>query len=284
MPEYVLVARRPLRSGVLVRGVKEALYIPAGMQGGLGAHAPGHERGRKRRKLTASELSSIQHAVQVLVQRGVPNAEARKIAIRVFFRMKGASASGLQEHGLGGIVSSTADFKRLSDVQNRAIAIQSEISGIGKDAWDSEILMQADSIERAGWSPASNFDYDKMMAFWLAQTKRLLVYGGAWVEHRPSNEDVADVDRLAGGTDRLIALVKSFIPPEAKAKAESDRAETERSLAKVVLQSPDDVAAATFKEEVLKRANTLFSGGIGILTIAAAAALALGLYMAFGRK
>lgn len=33
MPEYVLVARRPVRRGVLVRGVKDALYIPAGMQG-----------------------------------------------------------------------------------------------------------------------------------------------------------------------------------------------------------------------------------------------------------
>jgi hypothetical protein len=41
MSEYVLVARRPVRRGLIVRGVRHALYIPSGMQGQGGAYNRG---------------------------------------------------------------------------------------------------------------------------------------------------------------------------------------------------------------------------------------------------
>ena len=306
-----------VRSALMIPDAMDGLGQWQGRAGGYMQVEPAYERAvtglgdDAPPAPTADELRGLEQAIRNLAAQGVSIQEARLRAVRAFVALKrrlhrekqAQRRSGKKKshrshphrwqygrhlafgqrreagmHGFGGIVSTTADFARLNAAQNHAIAVQAEISGIGKDAWDSEILEQADSVERGGWSPADNYTYDKMMAFWLAQTQRLLVYGTAWLEKRPSNEDVAEVERFAAGTDKLIALVKGFLPTETRAQAESDRRSAEVALSGSPMKSPDDEGAAAFKEEVLKRANSLASGGLGVVATAAAvlAAAAIG--------
>lgn len=280
MADYVFRGPRPM-------------VVPVGMH----AHPDRRSHpGKKAHSLSDAELSAVKTGIAALVAKGVPADEARRQAVRALLSVKRKGrghAYGLHRRmaegglsGLSGLVVSTQDFNKLNAAQNHAIAIQSEISGIGQDVWDSAIDSYGDAVASAGWSPASDYSFEKMMAFWLAQTKRLLVYGDAWVEHRPTTEDVSEVENFAQGTDRLIALIRNYIPSDAADAGAADRAETEAALAHSALKSPDDAAAAAFKEELLKRANALASG-IGtttILGIAAAVALAIGLGFMGSRK
>lgn len=75
MPEYILVARRPIRRGVLIRGVKEALIIPSGMQD-LGAEFP------------AKQVALAHNLVKKLMAQGIPEARARQIVQNALHKWK----------------------------------------------------------------------------------------------------------------------------------------------------------------------------------------------------
>jgi hypothetical protein len=281
---------------------------------GLGADDPS--------KLTDAELAAVQAAVKKFVASGMPESEARVRAVRIFVRVRqerpramphdqglhrgwkrgrhrgwatgatrppgwrrrGAGPTGLSGLGPSAPVSTAADFAKLNAAQNHAIAVQAEISSIGKDAWNSEILEQTDTFESAGWSPASDYDYDHMMSFWLAQSKRLLVHGSEWLEYGPTPADVAEIESFAKGSDRLIQLLKTFLPPSTASQAASDRAAIEAQLSKVQVKSPSDEASKAFKEELQKRVNNLADSGLktvataaGVIAVAAIGAKAIGI-------
>ena len=164
--------------------------------------------------------------------------------------------------GLGGVVSSQADYNLLSKAQIRCNAIMAEISGIGKDEWDA---VKNEEFEAAQWSPADNYSYDNMMAFWVGNMKSLILTKN----HPVTVEQINEVNRLATGTENLIALVKSHASPAAVAQGESDKAQTTAMLAKSALVAPGSAAWDTFQQEVTKRAEGLVSTGIGLTTIAA---------------
>jgi hypothetical protein len=182
--------------------------------------------------------------------------------------------SGLS--GLAGAVSSQADYSALSAAQVRANAIMAQISGIGKDEWDA---IKDEEFEAAEWSPADNYSYDNMMAFWLNNMKSLITTAKKPV----MVEQINEVNRLATGTEKLIALVMSHASPGAAAQGEADKNATVQALSKSVMVSPGSVGWDTFQQEVTKRAESLVSSGIGVTTIAAIAAGLLGAVYIFGR-
>jgi len=226
--------------------------------------------------LTGEECKGVKASFDALVARGVPPSQAHCMVIRAVLRVKhrGVRQGPYGSAGLGQYVTSTAEFNLLNKVQNHAIALQAEISGIGAMAWDSAIVENSAAFERAGWKPYEDYFHDKMMTFWLANIKSILVTPG----QRPTVAQVNEVERSAGGTEKLIALVKSFIPAAAKVEGEQFRAQTEKGLEKSRLESPEVAASAAFKEELIAGAKGLLGVGTAI-TISAIALLLLG-YMA----
>jgi hypothetical protein len=171
--------------------------------------------------------------------------------------------------GLEGPISSKADYDLLSKAQVRANAIMAEISGIGKDEWDA---IKNEEFEAEGWSPADNYSYDNMMRFWLNNVKSIILTPSK----KPTTEQINEVNRLAGGTDKLIALVKSHASPAAVRQGEADRNATVQGLSKGGYKSPEAVGWDTFQKEIENRASSLVSSGLGLTTIAAIAAGLLG--------
>jgi len=202
---------------------------------------------------------AVKEAIQTAFAEAKPHVEA--------LLSKGArGVSGFEDlSDLSGTVSSSAEFAETSRVQNHAIAIQAAISGIGKEWWN---WAKDEMFEGAGWKPKDNFSYDNMMAFWLGNVKAILVYPSK----RPTIEQVREVERLAQGTDKLLALVMGYIPSDAAAQGASDRAKQEQALAKSTLKSPEEAASAAFKEEFVAGAKGLLGTGIGVTTVAAIAA------------
>lgn len=178
--------------------------------------------------------------------------------------------------GLAGAVSSQADYNALSAAQVRANAILAQISGIGKDEWDA---VKNEKFEAEQWSPADTYSYDNMMAFWVGNMKSLITTSKKPV----MMEQVAEVNRLAGGTEKLIALVMAHASPAAAAQGEADKNATVKALSKSGMVSPGSAGWDTFQQEVTKRAESLVSSGLGVTTIAAIAAGLLGAVYVFGR-
>lgn len=166
--------------------------------------------------------------------------------------------------GLGGVISSQADYNLLSKAQVRCNTIMAEISGIGKDEWDA---IKNEEFEAAEWSPADNYSYDNMMGFWLNNMKSII----HTAKHPVTVEQINEVNRLATGTDKLIALVKAHASPSAVAQGEADKAQTAAMLSKSALVSPGSAGWDTFQKEIEDRASKLTSSGMGIATIAAIA-------------
>lgn len=176
---------------------------------------------------------------------------------------------------LSGVVSSASDYALLDKVQKRAVFIQSEISGIGKDEWDA--ALNTSSLVAAGWVPKENYSYDAMMSFWLGNIKSIIT-----TDRNPATtEQVNEVDRLAGGTENLIALVKQNVSGAAVAKAEFDRAETEALLSKSKLLSPGDEGWKEFQTQLEDRAKSLAGAALPLGVIALIAALGIGAMIAF---
>lgn len=207
----------------------------------------------------AMYAKAVAQAVQSAFAEAKPHVEAMLAK-----QPKGVS-------GLAGTISSQSDYNLLNAAQVRCNAIMAEISGIGKDEWDA---IMNEEFEAEGWSPATNYSYDNMMAFWLNNIKSIIVTASK----KPTLEAINEVNRLATGTDKLIALVKSHASPAAAAQGAADRAQVEAALSKGGLKSPGAVGWDTFQKEVVDRAQSLVSSGIGITTIAA---IALGLGAAF---
>lgn len=223
-------------------------------------------------------IMAMQEAIKSAMEAAKPEVEkvlAKKSGVSGMGRCCGRrGVSGLS--GLAGAVSSQADYSALSAAQVRANAIMAQISGIGKDEWDA---VKNEEFEAADWSPADNYSYDNMMAFWLNNMKSLITTAKKPV----MMEQVAEVNRLAVGTEKLIALVMSRATPAAAAQGEADKNATIQALSKSAMVSPGDAGWDTFQKEVTKRAESLVSSGIGVTTIAAIAAGLLGAVYVFGR-
>ncbi|MGH8897024.1 MAG: hypothetical protein ACRDZ4_08395 [Egibacteraceae bacterium] len=212
---------------------------------------------------------AVSQAIQVAFESAKPHAEELLAARK---------AKGVGMSGLSGEVSSQGDYDFLAKVQVRANAILAEISGIGKIEWDQ---VKDGIFEESGWTPPENYGYENMMAFWVKNAKSIFMTP----KKKPTVEQIKEVERLAGGTENLIALVKRFISPEARAKGEADRAATEQALSKGGYKSPEAVGWDTFQSEVESRAGKLLTGGIGIATIGLiAAGLLAAWYFLGGRR
>ncbi len=236
------------------------------------------------RRRVCQEFQSHARAYILAMQEAVKTAiaSARPEVEKALAQKKGVSGlaccgkRGMA--GLSGAISSQADYNLLSKVQVRANAIMAEISGIGKDEWDA---IKNEEFESEGWSPADNYSYDNMMAFWLNNIKSIILTPSK----KPTVEQINEVNRLAGGTENLIALVKSHATPAAVQKGEADRAQTTAMLSEGGYKSPSAVGWDTFQKEVEKKASSLVTSGIGVTTIAAIAAGLLGaIYFLGGRR
>lgn len=239
--------------------------------------------------ISAGQLSHVNEWVRRLIARGYTPWRARRIAsqavARVFRRwpnmargplpvMRGRWGQVIRRRGLDGglegAVSSQADYNLLDQVQKKAVYLQSEISGIGKEEWDR--ALDSSAVVAAGWVPKSSYSYDAMMAFWLGNLKSIIT-----TDKNPATmEQIAEVNRLWGGSQKLLDLVKANVSSEAAAKAVSDRAQTEAMLSKSKMLSPGDEGYKAFQEELEARAKSLVGGGVGIVTIAAIIAGILG--------
>jgi hypothetical protein len=206
----------------------------------------------------AMYAKAVSEAVKSAFAEAKPHAESMLAG-----RPKGVSDFD-DSDGLGGNVSSQADYNLLSKAQIRCNTIMAEISGIGKDEWDA---IKNEEFEAAQWSPAENYSYDNMMGFWQNNMKSLILTKS----HPVTVEQINEVNRLATGTDGLIALVKSHASPAAVAQGEADKAQTAAMLSKSGLVSPGSAGWDTFQKEVVDRAASLTSSGMGIATIAAIA-------------
>lgn len=296
MPEYVLMSRGAPH-GTLVRGVEDALYIPAGMQGhedaGLGqAGAAMSAVGQNlMKKMMARGMSQVR--ARALVGRAVSRVHRsrrfahplrqRKIMILPKAPLPYAIPYAMKRRGTGKIRFGMGDswteaffgkpqsfYNALSAAENHAVAIQAEISGIGKDAWDA--ALQTSRLAEAGWVPFDTYSYDAMMKFWLENTRRLNVKRTP----RPEQADINEVNKLATGTEKLIALIKEMVPAADRAKGEADRVETQKILAGIgPMTSPSDVGKQSLKEDLVKGASGLL--GAGLLTTAVAAVIAIAL-------
>jgi len=218
----------------------------------------------------AAYAKAVSEAIKTAFSEAKPHVEA--------LLSKGGVSDFEDTDGLGGIVSSQADYNLLSKAQVRCNAIMAEISGIGKDEWDAIKLMH---FEAEDWSPADNYGYDNIMGFWLNNMKSIVMTKN----HPVTVEQVNEVNRLATGTDKLIALVKSHASPAAVAQGERDKAQTTAMLSKSALVSPGSASWETFQKEVSDRASSLVSSGVGITTMVAIGAgiLAVG-YFALVRR
>jgi hypothetical protein len=240
--------------------------------------------------LNPGQLTAVSALVKRFVSEGYTPEQARKMVCRAAARTIGKP--GVRAHGqwgrrphgqkrrlgggLSGAVSSQADYNRLDQVQKRAILLQSEISGIGKEEWDR--ALDAPAVIAAGWAPKSNYTYDNMMSFWLNNVKSIITTAS-----RPATvEQVNEVDRLAAGSEKLLALVKQNVSSEAAAAAEADRAKA-ASMMQGKMMSPGSEGWKTFQSELEARAKSLVSGGMGIVTMAVIAAGIIGVAYAVTR-
>lgn len=221
------------------------------------------------RRRVCAEVQSHHSAYAKAVSEAVKSAFAEAkphVEEMLAGRPKGVSdfdeSEGLD--GLGGTISSQADFNLLSKAQVRVNGIMAEISGIGKDEWDA---IKNEEFESAQWSPADNYSYDNMMGFWLNNMKSLI----HTAKHPVTVEQINEVNRLATGTEGLIALVKSHATPAAVAQGEADKASTVAALSKSGLVSPGSAGWDQFQKDVTDKAASLTSSGMGIATIAAIA-------------
>lgn len=216
----------------------------------------------------AAYAKAVSEAVQTAFAEAKPHVE----------KLLAGGARGVSGMGdLAGPISTQADYNLVSKVQKQAILIQSEISGIGKEMWN---WVKDTYFDQEGWTPADNYSYDNMMSFWLANVKSIIVLPSK----KPTIEQVREVERLAGGSEKLIALVKRYIPPEDRARGESDRAQSEAMLGKSGLVSPGSAAWTTFQNELSSRASSMFSTGLGVATVAAIGAGLLAAWYFLGRK
>lgn len=169
-------------------------------------------------------------------------------------------------------------YTLLNTVQNRVIGIQAEMAQIGKDAWDNALWSNLSEVSNAGWDPVENYLFDPMMAWWNGNYKKL--------ERSPSVEPeeatINEVNRLAGGTDKLIAFVKGLLPKEVADAATAYRKEAIDKVDNYSLTSPGDTARKIVIDEINKK----IGGGMTQLVIIAAivAAAAAGAYAFFGRR
>lgn len=287
MRDYVLVARRPIQPGTVVTGARRALIVPAGMQqfhnraAGYMQVEPAYER--PVQGLGAPGLPippQARKVFELLRRRGLPHGRALGIVRRAVTRLGCAPARPAAGLGAGELFGpGQAYFNDLTKAQNHAIALQAEIAGIGEDVWNQTMRDNDYRFAAEGWSPVSDYTYQKMMAFWIHQVNRLMTTKS----HNPPEADIQDVNRLAVGTEKMIQIVKDLIPAPLAAQAASERKEVEQALSSAgPLKSPGDVARKTLVDELTRRASGLLA--FGAIGIAAAAALALGLYLAFGRK
>lgn len=228
--------------------------------------------------MSPAQQSAVGRLVQKYISEGRTPEEARRMVCRAAARA--ISRERQTRAGLEGYISGQADYTLTDQVQKKAILIQSEISGIGKEEWDR--ALQSPALQAAGWTPWQNYNYDAMMSFWLANVKSILVLPSKV----PTIEQVREVDRLAAGSERLVATVKQNVSAEAAARAEADRREFE-SMLKGTLKSPGSEGWKTFQAELADRASRLVSGGVGLATIAAIVAGILGIGLvaskAFGK-
>ncbi|MGI0150060.1 MAG: hypothetical protein ACREDF_11095 [Thermoplasmata archaeon] len=105
MSEYILVARRPIQNGTVIRGVKEALYIPSGMQGQGGAYnraelgqfynraagylqvEPAYERPvYGLGAMSDNEKAATDALLKRLIRKGMSNERARAMIARAVAR------------------------------------------------------------------------------------------------------------------------------------------------------------------------------------------------------
>lgn len=256
----------------IVQPIDDALWVPAGMAAADRRIAP---------VVSPADASYLADEIRRLIARGIPAGRARAVVVRAFARARAKRPRrNLSGAGMGDVLGpGQAYYNKLTQAQNRSVAIQAEIAGIGKDAWNAAMQGSPSTFTTQGWAPISDYDYDRMMSFWLAQTKRLLTTASKV----PLEADINDVNFLAGGTEKMIGLVKGLVPAAVAQAAEADRRDVERQLAEAgPLQSPGD----TFRNTIVTDLSEKFSKGInfGIVGAVAAAAIALGLYAAFGRR
>jgi len=203
-------------------------------------------------------LSKGYHPQQALglVARGVARRR------RVGWQRRFTTAAGLGED--------QAYYGLVTQAQNKAVAIMSEMSGIGKEAWDAALKGNPSQVQAAGWVPVENYLYDPMMSWWSGNFKKCIVTASL----KPPQADLQEVLRLGTGSDKLIAFVKTLPPVagEVAAKAEADRAETQEMLNRMgVLKSPEDVARQTFMDEIEKKAGFIFDWKTYLIPIGIAA-------------
>lgn len=169
-------------------------------------------------------------------------------------------------------------YTLLDTVQNRVIGIQAEMSQIGKDAWDNALWSNLGEVSNAGWEPVENYLFDPMMSWWKDNYKKLV--RTPTVE--PTEATINEVNRLAGGTDKLIAFVKGLLPKEVADAATAYRQEAIDKVDNYKLTSPGDTA----RQIVIDEINKKIGGGITQIVLIAAivAAAAAGAYAFFGRR
>lgn len=258
---------------------------------------------RRRRPVTprAQASSEVEGAVSGMIRVGYSHPYAVAVVTRAVGNLYGhgwAPQGGYMTVGRnippqtirmsgGGVGQSTFDiltgkgqayYTRLDSVQNRVIGIQAEMSEIGKDAWDSALWSNLSDVSNAGYDPVDNYLFDPMMEWWKGNYKQLLK--SANVE--PSEATITEVERLAGGTDKLIAFVKRFLPQAVADAATAYRKEAIDKVDNYRLTSPTDVAYREIEKEINQKL-----GGISttlIIAAAVVAAAAAGAYAFFGRK
>lgn len=203
-----------------------------------------------------------------LIRLGIPRNRAEAMVDRAISKLR----VHRRFYGMGDLFGPGQEYySHLSNAQHRAVAIQSEIAAIGKDAWNGVQQQHPTDFTSQGWSPISDYDYDHMMSFWLAQAKRLITTASKI----PSQADINDVIYLSGGTQKMINIVKGYLPDEVVGQVEAERAETEEKLGQMKLKSPADAAMNTFMDDIKGK---FAIGGIGIAiagTVAAGIAAAL---------
>lgn len=215
---------------------------------------------------------------QELLRQGVHHSHARKIVAQMIatkLRTQAEAGMGAGEFFGPG----QAYYNALTAAQNKAIAMQAEIAGIGEEVWDQTMRDNDYRFAAEGWTPVSDYTFKKMMAFWISNVNRLLTTKS----YTPPDAVIQDVNKLAVGTEKMIGIVKDLIPAPLAAQAAAERKEVEQKLAAAgPLVSPGDTARKTLVDELTRRTSSLFT--FGAIGVAAAAAIAFGLYMAFGRK
>jgi hypothetical protein len=235
---------------------------------------------------------AVQGVVNDLIISGRSRPHALRIATLAFNRVRsyapsnlwtgwirpGGSLAGMGQ-GIEVLAGKSQSYYDLLDgVQNRVIGLQAEMAQIGQEAWDNALWSNTGEVASAGYEPIDNYLFSPMMSWWGGNYKKLIITPSV----EPTEATINEVNRLAAGTDKLIAFVKTLLPREVADAATAYRKEAIDKVDNYKLTSPGDVARKVVMDEIKDK----LGGGMTTIIIVAiaAAAAAAGAFAFFGRR